>query len=125
MEDIKYPESELTKKIIGLAFDLFNEIGGGFPEKVYQNGLAEKFIESEMNFKRENYCAISLNNKRIGHFFVDFIVENKIVLEIKARNELFRRDTSQTINYLKLKNYKVGLVLLFGDKKVNIKRLIV
>ena len=125
MNDVEYPESDLTQRIIGLAFDLFNEIGGGFPEKVYQNGLAEKFSEAELHFKRENYCAISLNNKRIGHFFVDFVAENKIVLEIKARNELFRRDISQTINYLKLKNYKVGLVLLFGDKKVNIKRLVV
>lgn len=119
-----YPEADLTKKIIGLSFDLFNEIGAGFPEKVYQNGLAQKLQETDMKFKRENYCRIDLNGKRIGHFWVDFIIEDKIVVELKARNELFRRDMAQTLNYLKINGLKVGLILLFAGKEVKIKRLV-
>lgn len=125
MKGPKYPEAELTKKIIGLAFDLFNEIGAGFPEKVYQNGLAEKLREADMNFVREKYCRIDLNGKRIGHFLVDFVVKDKVVVELKSRNELFRRDMAQVINYLKINQLKIGLILLFADKQVKIKRLIV
>lgn len=124
MNELMYPESDLTKRIIGLSFDLFNEIGAGYSEKVYQNGLAQKLQEADINFKRENYCRIDLNGKRIGHFWVDFVVEDKIVVELKARNELFKRDISQTLNYLKINKLKVGLILLFADKQVKIKRLI-
>lgn len=120
----KYQHSDLTKKIIGLSFDLFNEIGTGYPEKVYQNGLAARFEQNNLKFIREAYCSLISSGSKIGQFRVDFVVENKIVVELKARKMILNRDIAQTLTYLKMKKLKIGLILLFGKSAVEIKRLI-
>lgn len=123
MEKEKYKHNNLTQKIIGLAFELFNEIGTGYPEKVYQKGLATKLEENHVKYIRESYCKLTSSGKIIGQFRVDFVVEGKVVVELKARRMILNRDIAQTLTYLKMKNLEVGLILLFGLKKVEIKRL--
>lgn len=120
----EHSEDLLTRKIIGIAFDLFNELGRGYSEKIYQNGLELKFKKAGIEFARENYCKLEMDGNKIGHFFVDFVVEDKLVVELKARGEIMKKDIAQVLNYLKVKNIKVGLILLFSRNEVKIKRLV-
>jgi GxxExxY protein len=121
---MKYPESKLTYKIIGIAYEIYNKIGPGYVEKVYQNAFEEKLKENKINYKREIYCNLQLDNKNIGKFFLDFLIENKVILETKSRNEIFKKDVAQILNYLRLNKIKLGLVILFSSTGVKIKRII-
>lgn len=121
---INYPEESLTKKIIGLGFEAYNTIGPGFAEKIYQNILKELLQKNKIEYEREKYCDLVVFNKKVGKYRVDFLVEKRIVVEIKCRNEIYPKDIAQVINYLKVNDKKVGLILKFGRKGVEIKRLI-
>ncbi len=123
-KNIKYPNKKLTELIIGLAFDTYNELGAGFPERIYHNLLKEKLSEKKINFKSENYCAIKNEKITLGGFRIDIVVENKVIVELKSRNQIFNKDISQVLYYLKVKNIQVGLILCFGKNGVKIKRLI-
>ncbi|OPZ23566.1 MAG: hypothetical protein BWZ03_00462 [bacterium ADurb.BinA186] len=120
----KYLYENLTQQIIKLAFEICNEIGKGFPEKIYQKALENKFTSAGLNFKRECYCRLDVEGSKVGHFFLDFLVDGCVVVELKARNEIFKRDISQVLYYMKIKNVKVGLILLFSDNGVKVKRLV-
>jgi len=123
-ENDKYPEAELTYKLIGFAYDVYNLIGAGFPEKAYQSAYEKELQDQNIKFKRELYCNLMYKNSKVGRFFIDFLIEEKVVLEIKARGEIFDKDVAQTLAYMKMKNIRVGLIILFGEKGVKTKRLI-
>lgn len=123
MDEKKYPHSETTEKIIGLAFELFKELGAGYSEKVYQKGLEEKFKKHKLSYQKELNCSLLVEGKKIGGFRVDFLVEN-IVVELKARGAVIGKDISQVLTYLKVHNIKIGLLLIFTKNGVKIKRLI-
>ena len=86
--------------------------------------MKEKLKEKKINFKFEDYCAIKRNNITLGGFRVDIIIEDKVVVELKLRNQIFKKDISQLLYYLKVKDIQTGLILCFGDSGVKIKRLI-
>ncbi len=119
-----YPHKDLTQLIIGYAFDIYKQIGAHLPEKVYQNAFEEKLKESKTRYKRENYCKICVDNKRVGSFIIDFLVEEKVIVEIKVRNELFKKDIAQLLTYMRLNKIQIGLILLFTSQGVRVKRLI-
>jgi len=123
MDQEKYPHSKVTEKIIGLAFELFKELGAGYSEKVYQKGLEEKFKKHKLNYRKELNCSLLVEGKKIGGFRVDFLVED-VVVELKARGAVISKDISQVLTYLKVHNIKVGLLLIFTKNGVKIKRLI-
>lgn len=120
----KYPLSDLTENIIGCIFDVYNHIGYGLPEKVYQSSLAECFKEKKINFSREKYSFIKFGGKIVGKFFLDFIVENKVAVELKVRYEQRESDVNQLLNYLKTEKLKIGLLFVITPQGVKIKRLI-
>ena len=117
-------ETKLTRKIIGIAFEIYNQVGAGYPEKVYQNAFEIKLNDANLKYSKENYCKIELEGKRIGGFRLDFLVENKVIIETKARDEVYKKDISQILTYLKVKNIKVGLLILFAKSGVKIKRYV-
>lgn len=121
---MEYPESKLTHKIIGIAYEIFNTLGPGYPEKIYQKAFAEKFKQQNIEFKKELYCDLCMDDKKIGYFFLDFLVDKKVILEIKARGEIFKKDISQILTYLKINHIKVGLIILFSNDGVKLKRLV-
>ena len=120
----KYPEAELTYKLIGLAFEIYNNLGAGFPEKAYQAALEKELQNHKIKYNRELYCNLLYKDSKIGRFFIDFLVDEKIVLAVKARGEIFDKDVAQVLGYMKLKNITVGLIILFGKKVIKQKRLI-
>lgn len=120
----KYPESELTEKIIGCAFRIYNELSFGLPERVYQKAMAHCLGEMKIEFAREVYGKIEFDGKIIGKYFLDFLVDNRVALEFKVRNEIYEKDVSQLLAYLKMKKIKIGLILAITSNGVKIKRLI-
>lgn len=122
---MKYLHSELTKKIIGAGIEVHKQLGPGFPEKIYQRALAEEFRKQKMTFVREKKFQIQYNGKEVGYDFMDFCVDDKIVVELKAVREIMDLHAKQLVGYLKSGNLKLGLILNFGKSKLEIKRVIV
>jgi GxxExxY protein len=120
--DIIY--KDLSYKIIGIAYNIFNELGPGHKEKYYQNAFALAFKNENIKFQRETYTPLIFNNKVIGKYFLDFEIEEKIVLEIKRGERISRRDIEQLYTYLKSKNLKLGLLIRFTEQGAIAKRIV-
>jgi GxxExxY protein len=116
--------AELTKVIIGALFEVHNNLGSGLLEKHYQRALAEEFKRRGIVFVEQYPIKLQYKEVEIGRYLVDFLIENKIILEIK-RNEHFSRDNiEQTLNYLKALNLQLGLLVHFGKSRVVFKRIV-
>lgn len=120
----KYPHSDLAEKIIGLVFAVFNELKFGYKEKFYQRALAYKLEQAGVPFVREQYGKVEFDGKIIGQYYVDFVVDDKVVVELKVANEFFDTHTKQIINYLTAQHLRIGLLFLINPEGVKIKRLI-
>lgn len=118
-----YPHQELTKRLIGMAIKIHKKLGPGFKEKYYQRAYYLELKRQGYGFEREKKVAITYNKALLGYHIVDFIIEGKIVLEIKAIKELNEVNVGQLTVYLRLAGCKVGLLLNFGQSKLAIKRV--
>lgn len=114
----------LAKKIIGLAIGIHKEIGPGFPEKIYQRALGISLKQGNVAFEKEKKFRILLRNELLGYQLIDFLVENELVVEIKAIEEIKNLHISQVVSYLKATSKRLGLILNFGQAKLQIKRVI-
>ena len=123
-EEIDRIDSGLTKRIIGIAFDIYNELGYGYPEKIYQNAFEEKLKLEKITYSRELYCPLMFKDKRIGHFYIDFLIDKVLVVELKSRGSLIKKDIAQTLQYMKKESIKIGLLLIFAKDGVKVKRLV-
>ncbi len=122
MTDIIY--KELSYKISGLAFEVFRTLGGGLREKTYASALEEPFKREGILYKREVYFPIKINDKVVGQNYFDFLVENKIVIELKKGGLKYYQAYDQLLNYLKSSNLQLGLIIRFTMEKAVIKRII-
>jgi GxxExxY protein len=123
MTDLIYKEESF--RIIGKCFEVHNNLGPGFLEIVYKDALEYEFKNADIPFEREveyevNYKDIILPHK----FYADFVVFDKIILEVKGVSGLADEHIAQTINYLKVSGNKLGLLVNFGELKLNFRRLI-
>jgi len=116
---------ELSYKIRGCAFRVYNTLGFGHKEKVYQRALALALKKTELKFIQEKKFYIKFMGKNIGYEFVDFLIENAVVVEIKAISEITNIQIAQVVSYLKGTNKNVGLILNFAKSKLEIKRVII
>jgi GxxExxY protein len=114
---------DLTKKIIGAAMRVHSELKSGFQEKIYQTALEIELRFNNISFIAEREMDIFYRNQVIGKRRVDFLVENKIVVEIKAVSKLEDIHLAQTLNYLECMNLSVGLLINFGAQSLEFKRL--
>ena len=114
---------ELTEKIIGIFYKVYNCLGYGFLEKVYENALAIEFRREGLSFGQQVPVKVFYEGEIVGDYVADFIVEDKIVVEIKALVEFSGNEKGQLLNYLRATDLEVGLLLNFG-KEVGIKRKI-
>lgn len=124
MNNLKY--SDITEKIIGAAFEVHKFLGNGFQEVIYQRALSYELRKNELQFAREIEQHIFYKDlyQPIGTRRADFVVEGKIIVEIKAVTQLDDVHMAQTLNYLKAYKYEVGLLINFGSKSMEFKRLI-
>lgn len=123
MSELIYKDE--SYEIIGKCFEVHNNLGAGFLEIVYKDALEYEFRKAGIPFDREveyivNYKDIILPHK----FYADFVVYDKIILEVKGVKGIADEHISQTINYLKVSGNKLGLLVNFGELKLNYKRLV-
>ena len=114
---------ELTYKIIGCAMEVHKHLGNGFQEVVYQRALAIEMKMQGINFSREHEMKLQYKGYDIGTRRVDFFVENKIMVEIKALVNLEDVHLAQAMNYVEAYNLEIGLLINFGAKSLQHKRV--
>lgn len=114
---------DITEKIIGCAMQVHSTLGNGFQEVIYQRALKIEMEINNLSFEREKEMPIFYRDTHIGTRRVDFFVENKIMVELKAIIELEDVHLAQALNYLEAYNMEVGLLINFGSKSLQFKRL--
>jgi GxxExxY protein len=119
----EYLHQELTSRIISCFYKVYNKLGFGFLEKVYENALMFELKKCGLNVEKQKPINVIYEGNIVGEYFADLIVENKIIVELKAAEMLIEEHELQLINYLKATNIEVGLLLNFG-KKPEIRRKI-
>jgi GxxExxY protein len=122
----EYKYSDITEKIIGASFEVHKFLGNGFQEVIYQRALAFEFAKAGLDFQREIEQDIYYKDLQdpIGTRRADFIVEGKVLVEIKAIIELEDVHLAQVLNYLRAYKLEVGLLINFGSKSLTFKRLV-
>ncbi|MES2328319.1 MAG: GxxExxY protein [Bacteroidota bacterium] len=120
----KYKHSELTSKIIGCAMTVHNKLRNGLPEKYYHKAMEIECKEQGLVYRSEVEIPVFYRGIDIGKRYCDMIVENKIILEFKATSQLEPINLAQALNYLELTKYEIGLLINFGSKSLEFKRLI-
>jgi len=123
MEQKEYKYKEITEKIIGTAMKVLAALGNGFQEIIYQRALEIEFAEAGLRFARELSMPIYYKSQQIGERRVDFFVEDKILVELKAIIQLENVHLAQAKNYLEAYNMEVGLLFNFGSISLQFKRL--
>ena len=120
----EYKYSDITEKIIGCAMKVHSFLGNGFQEVIYQRALALEFREAGLDFQREIEQQIYYReyNEPIGTRRADFVVEDKVLVELKAQTQIEEVHKAQILNYLKAYRFEVGLLINFGEKSLNFKR---
>lgn len=123
MSDIIYKEE--SYQIIGKCMEVHNQLGAGFLEIVYKDALEYEFRNANISFEREKEYEVLYKDIILPHrFYADFVVFDKIILEIKGVSALSDEFTDQCINYLKVSGCKLALLVNFGELKLNYKRIV-
>ena len=123
-EETKLKHAELTEKIIGIYYDVYNEIGHGFLESVYSNCMNIALMQAGFQVEREVFIPVLFRSQNVGKFKADLLVDNLILLELKAERTLERSHDAQLLNYLRATALEVGLLLNFGAAKPQFRRLV-
>jgi len=120
----QYKYSELTGKIIGCAMEVHKALGNGFQEVIYQRALEYEMELQGLSFAREFEMQVFYKDRQIGTRRVDFLVEEKISVELKALIKMEPVNLAQAINYLEAYNIEIGLLINFGNTKLEFHRLV-
>lgn len=114
--DTDFLYKDLSDKIINAFYTVYNTLGYGFLEKVYENALMQELINKNLFCEKQKPIKVYYQQKVVGEYFADIIVDNKIILELKAAEALVEEHELQLINYLKATEIEIGLLLNFGKK---------
>jgi GxxExxY protein len=123
-EEGAYPLRELTEAVIGAAFEVHNELGAGFLEKVYQTALAGELSTRGLSAQAESPIPVLYKGKPVGQYFADILVDGSLIVEVKALRDLAPEHEAQLIHYLKATGIKVGLLLNFGRSRLQFRRFV-
>jgi GxxExxY protein len=122
MSTASFAHVELTKEIIGKFYHVYNELGYGFLEKVYENALAISLRKSRLTVTQQFPIDVYFEGEIVGKYDADLVVNDTIIVELKAARALDPAHEAQLLNYLKATRYEVGLLLNFGAQKAELKR---
>lgn len=122
MGKVIYPK--LSYKIIGCVFEVFKRLGFGYRERYYQNAAAEELRRHNILFEEQVHIPLKYKNKIIGRIFLDFLINNKIILELKTGNFFKKANIDQIYSYLKTRNLKLGIIANFTRNGVKFKRIL-
>ena len=122
-DNLTYLHSELTETILGCCFDVMNELGAGFLESVYKNALFIALIEKGLSVQAEKRFEVFFRGRKAGLYVADLIVNGTVIIELKCCDSLLGEHQAQLINYLKVSGILIGLLVNFGKRKVEYKRL--
>ena len=111
---MSYKHSDLTEGIIGAFYDVYNSLGYGFLERVYENALLIELKHRGFSVEQQKPIHVYYRNQLVGEYFVDLLVNDLIILELKAARAIHKNHEAQLLNYLKATQYEVGLLLNFG-----------
>ena len=115
---------DITREIIGAAFEVYKVLGYGFLEKVYENALRIELQLRALKVESQKPIRISYKCDSVGDYIADILVEEKVIVELKAEKDYNAKHEAQLINYLKATGLKVGLLINFGEDKCKPKRMV-
>lgn len=121
---IELKHADLTQKLIGVFYQVYAELGFGFLESVYDEAFAVALLESGLSFHRQAPLQVWFRGMLIGIFRADFIIEDRVLVELKAVKALGPPHEAQLINYLKATEIEVGLILNFGPRPTFVRRIL-
>lgn len=111
-----YKHSDLTSAIIGAFYDVYNELGYGFLEKVYENALAHELRKRGHHVQQQAPVNVFYDELLVGSYYADLLVDDSVIVELKAAKTIAEEHEAQLLNYLKATEIDVGLILNFGPK---------
>ena len=121
---IVYLHSDITEKVIGALYQVYNEMGFGYQEKYYYRAIKNTLLALGFKVSEQLLAKIVVGDKIIGRYFLDFLVNEVVVLEIKVADRVYNQHIRQVLGYLKANNLKVGIVGVFSPRGVIIKRVV-
>lgn len=117
-----YPE--LSYKIVGVLFDVYNSLGYGYQEKYYYRAIAIAFRKAGLSFKEQIPIPLKYKDENIGRYYLDFLIEGKVVLEIKKGDFYPKQNFQQVLGYLKATGSKLGILASFTSRGITFKRVV-
>lgn len=121
-DDLIFPN--LSYEIVGILYDVYNEIGHGHKEQYYQKAIAVALKNSNIEYREQVFSPLIYRNEKVGKYFLDFLVDNKIVLELKVGSIFKKQNINQVYSYLKSNNLKLGIIANFTRNEVKYKRIL-
>ena len=120
--DLIYPE--LSYKIIGILFDVYNKLGYGYQEKYYEKATAVAFKSAKLNYKEQLSVPLKFEDEKIGNYFLDFLIDDKVVLELKRGERVAKSNIDQIYAYLKATGLKLGILAQFTPSGIKFRRIL-
>tara|TARA_B100000929_G_scaffold280375_1_gene258323 strand:- start:631 stop:1023 length:393 start_codon:yes stop_codon:yes gene_type:complete len=117
-------EKTISERVIGCAFTVSNTLGAGFLEAVYENALALELAQAGTAFERQKALDVSYKGAVVGHYIADLVIEQRLIVEIKALSSITAVHEAQLMNYLQATGISVGLILNFGTPRLGVKRIV-
>ncbi len=124
LDKTKIVHPELSYQIVGLLFEVHNSLGNRYQEKYYQRAVEVKLKGKKISYKREVEVDLTIDNEKIGKYFLDFLIDNKVILELKVKPVLTKNDYRQIRAYLQACNLKLGILVNFYGESLKYNRIL-
>lgn len=120
----KVAHKELSYKVVGTLFEVYNELGFGYQEKLYEKALEKSFTHEKVRFKRQAPFILKFKGEPIGKYYLDFLIEDKLILEIKKGNYFPKRNIEQVREYLKVTGLQLAILANFTSTGIKFIRIL-